>query len=163
MHRREVRSAVEARDDPIRVTSTVSYLQAPFQLHDVRDVEKLACSVLDRRGAFLKGRLSPEQDSRVIAYMVECAWQYAEEKFDPRCPKCRAGEIADRKSCPKCLGSGKGASFSKLVFNLMGQRLIDWARSEFGDTRYPTNRVVLESIEHLPEAATDRERCPAPP
>jgi hypothetical protein len=130
------------------VTRSVAYLPAPLQLHDVRDVEKLACSVIARRGAFLKGKMTPERDERLVAFLVEEAWRFAHDKFDPSCPTCRGG---DRRTCARCNGSGKGASFSKLAFEKLSQRMIDWARAEFGDSRYP-NRPQLESVDELLEA-----------
>jgi hypothetical protein len=121
----------------------VADFSASLQLHDVRDVEKLACSVIARRGARIKAKMTAEHDERLVTFLVEEAWRYASEKFDPSCPDCRDG---GRASCARCKGSGLGASFSKLAFEHMARRMIDWARSEFGDSRYP-NRPVVESID----------------
>lgn len=95
-------------------------LAGSLALGDVRDVEGLARRALDdalrSRGAHLKPHLYEDALQELLA----TAWQLW-QRFDP----------------------ARGLSFSTYAYRLLRLRVVDWYRSEFGDSRYGERPTVL--------------------
>jgi hypothetical protein len=102
----------------------VTLLSEPLALHDVRDVEAMCRSILDRQlRAYRAHYLNPDDYEDVLALFVSTAWEWS-LTHDP-----------DRE-----------LSFSSYLNRYLGPRLADWFRRRFGDARYgpPPEVVTLE-------------------
>lgn len=95
-------------------------LAGSLALGDVRDVEGLARRALDdalhSRGAHLKPHLYED----ALQELLTTTWQLW-QRFDP----------------------ARGLSFSTYAYRLLKLRVVDWYRSEFGDSRYGERPTVL--------------------
>jgi hypothetical protein len=85
----------------------LALLPNPLQLHDVRDVERLAQSVLTRAGL----SLSYHDNEDALAFLVEEAW-LASTRYEP----------------------AQGVRFSTYCTTVLQRRVVDWQRKRFGRT-----------------------------
>jgi DNA-directed RNA polymerase specialized sigma24 family protein len=92
----------------------VSLLGRTWRLHDVEDVEALACKALDdtlrKGGAYLR----PDQRDDCLAFLLATAWELS-ERWEP--------------------GRG-GVSFATYCYRTLRLRVVDWHRQEYGRTRW---------------------------
>jgi DNA-directed RNA polymerase specialized sigma24 family protein len=84
-----------------------------LSLHDVRDVEAFVRRVADRQLQAWGAYLRTDDYEDLISYLVGKAWELSEQ-YDPE----------------------KGPSFSTYSARILWNRVVDWYRGHFGDSRY---------------------------
>jgi hypothetical protein len=98
----------------------VPLLSSPVQLHDVKDVEKFASRALDRRLQTMGARLDEHRYEDALTYLIGVAFELSLH-YNPEL----------------------NTSFSKYLHNTLPNRVIDWYRRTFGDTRAPKPPLPL--------------------
>jgi hypothetical protein len=93
----------------------------PVPLLDVRDVVGVCKTTLNRALATTGQTLSDEQYEDALGHLLAEAVSMAANEYDPT----------------------KGISFSNYLTRYLPGRLVDWNRSEFGDSRNKTRRPEL--------------------
>lgn len=97
-------------------------LQGTLELHDVRDVEGLCRSILDRVLHSWGARLQRDDHEDALSYLIATAWRLS-QRYEP----------------------GRSVSFSTYSSRILERRVVDWYRSapKFTDTRYRERPIEI--------------------
>lgn len=166
-------------------------LSTRFGLHDVRDVEGLCWSILERTVRRGGGYLEHHQKRDLVQHLMRIAWELSglDERGRLRTAwvvealvDVGEGEPETKRVCvihdraaaahvdriaraladgawwvrestppPGCWRKGAGPSFSTYATRILVRRIVDWYRSELGDSRYGQRPHTL-SLDAVSEA-----------